>query len=134
MVPNAAVSGRAADEAGADGVHLEAGTIGVPLTEPYGRMVSTPARPARKAMVGIGHEIDLLGVDAGELGGLLVAAHGIEMTANGGLGGDEGVDADQASATHSSDGDALITAELMVKTMMAATMMIILPNTDTAEA
>lgn len=106
-----AVGGGAADEAGADGVHLIRHTgIAVDGTNPGGDQQTRQA--CQYGHGAVSGEVDLPGIDTGELGGLLVAAHGVEVTAKCGLGGDEGVEQQNAQHPHQHDGNALVVGQL----------------------
>ena len=84
------VSGGATDVTSADGVHLVAVTIGG-LSGTHAGDGNQSDQTAEQTHVGVGKEVDVVGVDTRKLGCLLVATHGVEMTASGGLAGEEGI-------------------------------------------
>ena len=77
---DAAVRRCAADEAGTDCVHLK-GSTGVSVYGTDTRCAEHARESGEKSHVRVGDEVDLVGVDAGELGRFLVAADRVEVAA-----------------------------------------------------
>ena len=92
----------AADEDGRDGVQFPADAV----ERARGGGAADEDHAGEAGQEGHVHhdqEVDLLGLDAGELGGVPVAADRVDVAADDGLGGDEAVDEDQDGEDQAGD-------------------------------
>ena len=99
---DAAGDGRAADEAGGDGVHLELHTGLSSCGSQTGEHADS-GHCGQEAHVDEQQEVHAAGVDTGEDGGLAVATNGVHVATEHGLGQDEVVDEDQHTDDHQHD-------------------------------